>query len=160
VVRADFRSRKQRAESQIGHFVSDLPVAGGAGVRPYIYVDHRDATLEKIVAHGGEIDATPYPEGDLCGWRPFATRPETRSACGSAGHATDASDACVDVVSDEPKRRRGHWHMVCASGLSPSVSFVPNRTAERLSQPCVPPDEHTTATVEARVFRRDQAAAG
>ena len=49
----------------IGHFVSDLPVAGGAGVRPYIYVDHLDATLEKIVDHGGDIDAAPYPEGDL-----------------------------------------------------------------------------------------------
>jgi predicted enzyme related to lactoylglutathione lyase len=49
----------------IGHFTTDLPVAGEAGVRPYVYVDELDVTLEKIAERGGEIDTPPYPEGDL-----------------------------------------------------------------------------------------------
>jgi uncharacterized protein len=49
----------------IGHFVTDLPVAGEAGVRPYIFVERVDETLEKVVARGGEVVTAPYPEGDL-----------------------------------------------------------------------------------------------
>jgi predicted enzyme related to lactoylglutathione lyase len=49
----------------IGHFVADLPVAGEAGVRPYIYVERVDDTLEKVSAHGGAVVTAPYPEGDL-----------------------------------------------------------------------------------------------
>jgi hypothetical protein len=49
----------------IGHFVADLPVAGEAGVRPYVYVERVDETLERVVAQGGEVVTEPYPEGDL-----------------------------------------------------------------------------------------------
>lgn len=49
----------------IGHFVADLPVAGEAGFRPYIYVENVDETLEKVVAGGGRVATAPYPEGDL-----------------------------------------------------------------------------------------------
>jgi len=49
----------------IGHFISDLPVAGGSGIRPYVYVDDVDATLEAIAAGGGALATPPYPEGDL-----------------------------------------------------------------------------------------------
>jgi predicted enzyme related to lactoylglutathione lyase len=49
----------------IGHFVVDLPVAGEAGVLPYVFVERVDETLEKVVAHGGEVVTPPYPEGDL-----------------------------------------------------------------------------------------------
>jgi predicted enzyme related to lactoylglutathione lyase len=49
----------------IGHFMADTPVAGEAGVRPYIYVEGVDETLDKVVANGGEVGAAPYPEGDL-----------------------------------------------------------------------------------------------
>jgi uncharacterized protein len=49
----------------IGHFIADLPVAGEAGVRPYIYVQRVDETLADIVAHGCEVVTAPYPEGDL-----------------------------------------------------------------------------------------------
>jgi hypothetical protein len=49
----------------IGHFIADLLVAGEAGVRPYIYVEDVDDTLDKVAAHGGEIVTAPYPEGDL-----------------------------------------------------------------------------------------------
>ena len=49
----------------IGHFVADLPVAGEAGVRPYIFVERVDETLGSVVAHGGEVVTAPYPEGDL-----------------------------------------------------------------------------------------------
>jgi hypothetical protein len=50
----------------IGHFMTDPPVAGEAGVRPYIFVERLAETLDKILAHGGEIVTAPYPEGDLC----------------------------------------------------------------------------------------------
>jgi hypothetical protein len=49
----------------IGHFMSDLAVAGEAGMRPYIYVEQVDVTLETVAARGGEVVAAPYPEGDL-----------------------------------------------------------------------------------------------
>lgn len=49
----------------IGHFVADLPVAGEAGVRPYVYVERVDETLDKVGAHGGAIVTAPYAEGDL-----------------------------------------------------------------------------------------------
>jgi predicted enzyme related to lactoylglutathione lyase len=49
----------------IGHFMADLRVAGDAGMRPYIYVERVDETLEKVVAHGGEVATEPYAEGDL-----------------------------------------------------------------------------------------------
>jgi uncharacterized protein len=49
----------------IGHFVTGVPVAREAGVRPYVFVDNVDRTLEKVDAHGGEVATVPYPEGDL-----------------------------------------------------------------------------------------------
>jgi predicted enzyme related to lactoylglutathione lyase len=49
----------------IGHFVADLPVAGEAGIRPYVYVERVDDTLEEVAAHGGAVITQPYPEGDL-----------------------------------------------------------------------------------------------
>jgi predicted enzyme related to lactoylglutathione lyase len=49
----------------IGHFIKDLPVAGDAGLRPYVYVDDVRRTLDTIVAEGGEVVTSPYPEGDL-----------------------------------------------------------------------------------------------
>ena len=49
----------------IGHFVPDLPVAGEAGVRPYVYVDDVPATLQAVVANGGRVATEPYPEGEL-----------------------------------------------------------------------------------------------
>jgi uncharacterized protein len=49
----------------IGHFVPELQVAGDAGVRPYVFVESVDDTLEKVAASGGELATAPYPEGDL-----------------------------------------------------------------------------------------------
>ena len=49
----------------IGHFVAGETVAREAGVRPYVFVERVDETLEKVVAHGGEVVTAPYPEGDL-----------------------------------------------------------------------------------------------
>jgi uncharacterized protein len=49
----------------IGHFVADQPVAGEAGLWPYVFVESLDETLERIVAGGGEVVTPPYPEGDL-----------------------------------------------------------------------------------------------
>ena len=49
----------------IGHFMANRPVAGEAGVRPYIYVDRLDDTLDQVASNGGELVDAPYPEGDL-----------------------------------------------------------------------------------------------
>lgn len=49
----------------IGHFMADLPVAGAGGVRPYIFVQAVEATLDRVTACGGEIATAPYPEGNL-----------------------------------------------------------------------------------------------
>jgi predicted enzyme related to lactoylglutathione lyase len=49
----------------IGSWVSDLPVAGAAGLTAYIYVAQVDETLRKVSAGGGEIVEGPYPEGGL-----------------------------------------------------------------------------------------------
>jgi hypothetical protein len=49
----------------IGHFIADLPVAGGAGVRPYIFVDSVEQTLALAGEQGGEVLTAPYPEGEL-----------------------------------------------------------------------------------------------
>jgi hypothetical protein len=49
----------------IGHFMADLPVAGEAGVQPYIFVERVDETLDRVVANGGEVVTEPSPEGDL-----------------------------------------------------------------------------------------------
>jgi predicted enzyme related to lactoylglutathione lyase len=49
----------------IGHFRADAPVAGEAGVLPYVFVEGVDETLERVVAHGGDVETPPYHEGDL-----------------------------------------------------------------------------------------------
>ena len=49
----------------IGHFSTDHTVAGEAGIRPYVYVDSIDDTLEKVRAQGGAVATEPYAEGDL-----------------------------------------------------------------------------------------------
>jgi predicted enzyme related to lactoylglutathione lyase len=49
----------------IGHFSTDLPVAGEAGIRPYVFVEDVDETLERVAANGGAVATAPYPEGDL-----------------------------------------------------------------------------------------------
>ena len=49
----------------IGHFMTDMAAVGEAGVVPYVYVDDIDATLAKVPGAGGDVNRTPYPEGDL-----------------------------------------------------------------------------------------------
>ena len=49
----------------IGHFMADLPVAGDAGVRPYVYVDDVGQTLDRALVSGAEPATAPYPEGNL-----------------------------------------------------------------------------------------------
>ncbi len=49
----------------IGHFVDEQPVAGDAGLRPYVYVDDVRETLARIGARGGEVLREPSAEGDL-----------------------------------------------------------------------------------------------
>lgn len=49
----------------IGHFVADVPVAGEAGIRPYVFVERVDETLEKVVGRGGQVVTPTYEEGNL-----------------------------------------------------------------------------------------------
>ena len=49
----------------IGHWRTDLPAAGEAGVRPYIYVTSLDEVLRAAAGHGAEVVIPPYPEGSL-----------------------------------------------------------------------------------------------
>lgn len=49
----------------IGHWRTDLPAAGEAGVVPYIYVGSLDDTLRAAAGHGADLVTAPYPEGNL-----------------------------------------------------------------------------------------------
>ena len=49
----------------IGHWRTDLPVAGEAGVLPYVYVTSLDDTLRAAADRGAELVTPPYPEGTL-----------------------------------------------------------------------------------------------
>ena len=48
-----------------GAWVSDHPAATQPGLLPYIYVDQVEETIERILAHGGEIVISPFSEGLL-----------------------------------------------------------------------------------------------
>jgi hypothetical protein len=49
----------------IGRWVSDQEPVGDDGIRPYIYVDSVQETLEKASANGGQVATPPYAEGNL-----------------------------------------------------------------------------------------------
>jgi uncharacterized protein len=49
----------------IGHWRTDLPAAGEAGIRPYIYVTQLDDVLRKAAEQGAEVVTQPYQEGNL-----------------------------------------------------------------------------------------------
>jgi predicted enzyme related to lactoylglutathione lyase len=49
----------------IGHWYTDLPAAGEAGLLPYIYVTSLDDTLRTATERGAELVTPPYPEGNL-----------------------------------------------------------------------------------------------
>ena len=49
----------------IGHWRTDLPTAGEAGIRPYIYVTQLDDVLRKAAERGAEMVTLPYQEGNL-----------------------------------------------------------------------------------------------
>jgi predicted enzyme related to lactoylglutathione lyase len=54
-----------RSGDLIGHWVTGRVVSREPGLVPYIYVDHIDDIVERIVKQGGQIVRSPYPEGDL-----------------------------------------------------------------------------------------------
>jgi uncharacterized protein len=49
----------------VGHWVTEIAVAGDTGVRFYIYVENVDDTLRAIARAGGTVVRPPYPEGNL-----------------------------------------------------------------------------------------------
>jgi predicted enzyme related to lactoylglutathione lyase len=48
-----------------GAWVSHHLAATDPGLLPYIYVDQVDETITRILAHGGEMVSSPFPEGLL-----------------------------------------------------------------------------------------------
>jgi predicted enzyme related to lactoylglutathione lyase len=49
----------------IGRWVTGRVVSREPGLLPYIYVDHIDAIVARVVTQGGEVVEPPYPEGNL-----------------------------------------------------------------------------------------------
>ena len=49
----------------IGHWRTDLDVAGEAGIRPYVYVTDLAAALQRAASQGAQVVTEPYPEGSL-----------------------------------------------------------------------------------------------
>jgi len=49
----------------IGRWVTGRAIAREPGLLPYIYVDHIDDVVNRVVANGGEVIKRPYPEGNL-----------------------------------------------------------------------------------------------
>ena len=54
-----------RSGDLIGRWVADRVVSREPGLLPFIYVDHIDEIVERVVTKGGEIVKPPYAEGDL-----------------------------------------------------------------------------------------------
>jgi uncharacterized protein len=48
-----------------GAWTSEHVTATEPGLLPYIYVDHVEETVRRILAHGGAIVTDPFPEGLL-----------------------------------------------------------------------------------------------
>jgi uncharacterized protein len=48
-----------------GAWISDHLAVTEPGLLPYIYVDQVEDTIARIIAHGGEIVTSPFPEGLL-----------------------------------------------------------------------------------------------
>jgi len=49
----------------IGRWVTGHKVSSDPGFLPFIYVDHIQETVDRIVAEGGAIVTPPYSEGNL-----------------------------------------------------------------------------------------------
>jgi predicted enzyme related to lactoylglutathione lyase len=49
----------------IGHWRTDLEVAGESGIRPYIYVDDLEKVLATAADHGATTITAPYEQGNL-----------------------------------------------------------------------------------------------
>ena len=68
-VRGDFKPERRGftdASGQlIGAFVTNVAVAPGAGIEPYIYVGRIDDAVRAIEAHGGVIVTQPRYDGQL-----------------------------------------------------------------------------------------------
>jgi uncharacterized protein len=64
-IRKDSTAFEDSTGHIIGHFMPDLPVAGEAGVIPYVYVQDIDQALARVPGAGGEVTTKPHPEGDL-----------------------------------------------------------------------------------------------
>jgi len=64
VARPDAPSFSDGTGHVIGHWRTDLPAAGQAGVLPCSYVTSLDDTLRAAAGHGAELVTPPSPEGN------------------------------------------------------------------------------------------------
>jgi uncharacterized protein len=62
---ADRRSFSDGTGHVIGHWRTDLEVAGESGIRPYIYVDDLEKLLATAADHGATTITAPYEQGNL-----------------------------------------------------------------------------------------------
>jgi len=54
-----------RSGDLIGAWVIGRAVSREPGLLPFIYVDHIDDIINRVVTQGGEVIKPPYSEGDL-----------------------------------------------------------------------------------------------
>ena len=115
-----------------GAWISDHLAARGPGLLPYIYVDHVEETVRRILAHGGEIVTDPYPEGRLT----VATfRDPARNTIGlwhdttrnSPGSAQDRA-----ATDTDPDRRR--TREAVTTSIQPELWVEPTSAAAAFCQ--------------------------
>jgi predicted enzyme related to lactoylglutathione lyase len=49
----------------LGRWRTGRAISHEAGWLPYIYVDHIDEIVSRVVVYGGQVVKAPYPEGNL-----------------------------------------------------------------------------------------------
>jgi PhnB protein len=115
-----------------GAWVSDPLVASQPGLLPYIYVDHVEATITRILAHGGEIVTSPYPEGRLT----VATFRDPAGNTIGLWHDTTRShqgSAPEESATDPDAHRRGRREPV-ATSIQPELWVEPTSAAAAFYQ--------------------------
>ncbi len=119
----------------IGHFIADLPVAGEAGLRPYIFVERIDETLERarrvatratpVLAKDGADAKGPSEAVINCQLRPARTWLRSRALAGGPRRS------CSGRFRRKPRNRAGCQ----ASGGAFSGRRISAKTAPRRCHP-------------------------
>jgi predicted enzyme related to lactoylglutathione lyase len=143
----------------IGHFIPDAAASGEAGVRPYVYVESVEDTLERVSVHGGAPVEAPYAEGDLrvatfrdpagnvIGVWQRGSRGSTRAAAAFAwsrasllphprrSQRTTSESLCRDSCSAPNAARAGHRAMTARHRYGRHAALRLHRHAARSARP-------------------------